>query len=80
MSAWTYFKEWATPKKWAEKWADVSPQPTHLSACERNAESRQRKQHARGHNFAWGNSNSIDTHALSDCACVGLAAYSILAI
>ena len=28
----TYFEEWATPKKWADKWADVSPQPTHLSA------------------------------------------------
>ena len=24
--------EWATPKKWADKWADISPQPTHLSA------------------------------------------------
>ena len=32
VSSWTYFEEWATPKKWAEKWADVSPQPTHLSA------------------------------------------------
>ena len=32
VSSWTYFEEWATPKKWADKWADVSPQPTHLSA------------------------------------------------
>lgn len=28
-----YFPKWATPKKWAEKRADVSPLPTHLSAC-----------------------------------------------
>ena len=34
MSSLTYFEEWATPKKWAEKWADVSPQPTHLSASQ----------------------------------------------
>ena len=28
VSSLAYFEEWATPKKWA----DVSPQPTHLSA------------------------------------------------
>ena len=32
MSSFTYFEEWATPKKWAYEWAYVSPQPTHLSA------------------------------------------------
>ena len=32
MSSLKYFAEWATPKKWAEKWADVNLQPTHLSA------------------------------------------------
>ena len=32
MSSFTYFEEWATPKKWAYEWAYISPQPTHLSA------------------------------------------------
>ena len=36
MLSMTYFEEWAKPKKWPEKWADVSPQPTHLSASHSN--------------------------------------------
>ena len=27
-----YFAKWTAPKNWAEKWADVNPLPTHLSA------------------------------------------------
>ena len=34
MSSFTYFEEWATPKKWAYEWAYISPQPTHLSASQ----------------------------------------------
>ena len=35
MSPLTYLAEWATPKKWAEKWADINSLPTYLSASVR---------------------------------------------
>ena len=53
MSSFTYFEEWATPKKWAYEWAYISPQPTHLSASLPPLRDEARRDAAKGMLLPW---------------------------